>query len=181
MFAFPSFFLSLFLVITLGRNLLAILLAIGIPGWAGYARLVRGQVLGMRNGEMVEAARALGAPKAHIARRYLMPNVSNSLLVALAFGIPFDLAVMAGLSLFGIGLAPPLPSFGNMIAQSGTDVLGYPWLLYFPVAIFAVILLSFLLVADGLQEALDPKAGDGGRRRRSRPRWRSLGASKGRM
>lgn len=168
MFAIPSFFLSLFLVLTLGRNILALLLAIGIVGWAGYARLVRGLVLGMRHGEMVEAARAFGASRAHIARRYLMPNVTNSLLVALAFGVPFDLIVMAGLSLFGVGLRPPLPSFGSMIAQSMSDVLGFPWLLYFPVAIFAVILLSFLLVADGLQEALDPKAGDGGRRRRSR-------------
>lgn len=175
MFAFPNYFLSLFLVITLGRSLLPILLAIAIPGWAGYARLVRGLVLGMRNGEMVEAARAFGASTAHIARRYLLPNVTNSIFVAIAFGVPFDLLVMASLSLVGLGLRPPLPSFGNMIAQAGQNVLGYPWLLYFPAAIFAVILLSFLFVADGLQEALDPKAGDAGRARRARRLWLGLG------
>ena len=164
MFAFPTFFLDLILVVTLGRGTAPILLAIGIVGWAGYARLIRGLVLGMRNGEMVEAARALGATQAHIARRYLWPNVTNSMLVALAFGIPGDLLVMGALSLFGLGPRPPLPSFGNMIAQAGGNVLGYPWLLYFPAGIFAVILLGFLFVADGLQEALNPKADEGGRR-----------------
>jgi peptide/nickel transport system permease protein len=166
MFAIPQFFLSLFLVVAMGRTVWPILLAIGIPGWAQYARLVRGLVLGMRNGEMVEAARAFGASRAHIARRYLLPNVSNSMLVQIAFGIPVDLTVMAGLSVVGLGLRPPLPSFGNMIAQAGANVLGYPWLMYFPAAIFAVILLSFLFVADGLQEALNPRAEDGGRRAR---------------
>jgi peptide/nickel transport system permease protein len=159
MFAFPSFFLNLILVVTLGRGTAPILLAIGVVGWAGYARLIRGLVLGMRNGEMVEAARALGATQAHIARRYLLPNVTNSMLVALAFGIPGDLLVMGALSLFGLGPRPPLPSFGNMIAQAGGNVLGYPWLLYFPAGIFAVTLLGFLFVADGLQEALNPKGG----------------------
>ena len=168
MFAFPNYFLSLFLVVAMGRSLLPILLAIASPGWAGYARLVRGLVLGMRNGEMVEAARALGATQRHIARKYLLPNVTNSIFVAIAFGVPFDLLVMASLSLVGLGLRPPLPSFGNMIAQAGANVLGYPWLMYFPAAIFAVILLAFLFVADGLQEALDPKAGEGGRVPRSR-------------
>jgi ABC-type dipeptide/oligopeptide/nickel transport system permease subunit len=159
MFTIPSFFLALILVTTLGRGMLPILLAIGLVGWAGYARLIRGLVLGMRNGEMAEAARALGATKRHIARRYLLPNTTSSMLVALAFGIPFDLILMGALSLLGMGLRPPAPSFGNMIAQAGMNVLGYPWLLYFPAGIFAVVLLSFLFMADGLQEALNPKGG----------------------
>jgi len=159
MFAFPTYFLDLILVVKLGRGMVPILLAIGITGWAGYARLIRGLVLGMRNGEMVEAAHALGATQGHIARRYLFPNVMSSMAVALAFGIPGDLTVMAGLSVVGMGLRPPLPSFGNMIAQAGSNALGYPWLLIFPAGIFAITLLSFLFVADGLQEALDPKGG----------------------
>lgn len=159
MFAFPTYFLDLILVVKFGRGMIPILMAIGITGWAGYARLIRSLVLGMRNGEMVEAAKALGASQAHIARRYLLPNVINSMLVALAFGIPGDLTVMAGLSVVGMGLRPPLPSFGNMIAQAGGNILGYPWLLYFPAGIFAITLLAFLFVADGLQEALNPKGG----------------------
>lgn len=159
MFAFPTYFLDLILVVTLGRGMIPILIAIGITGWASYARLIRGLVLSMRNGEMVEAARALGASWTHIARRYLLPNVMSNMLVALAFGIPADLTIMAALSLVGLGLLPPLPSFGNLIAQAGPNVLGYPWLLYFPAGIFAITLLAFLFVADGLQEALDPKGG----------------------
>ncbi|QDP94642.1 ABC transporter permease [Microlunatus elymi] len=159
MFAFPTYFLDLILVVTLGRGMFPIMIAIGITGWASYARLIRGLVLSMRNGEMVEAARALGASWPHIARRYLLPNSISNMLVALAFGIPADLVIMAALSLVGLGLLPPLPSFGNLIAQAGANVLGYPWLLYFPAGIFAITLLSFLFVADGLQEALDPKGG----------------------
>lgn len=160
MFAFPTYFLDLILVTKLGRGMGPILLAIGITGWAGYARLIRSLVLGMRNGEMVESAEALGASRWYIMRHYLWPNVMNSMLVSLAFGIPSDLTVMAGLSVVGMGLRPPMPSFGNMIAQAGGYVLGYPWLLYFPAGIFAITLLSFLFVADGLQEALNPRGGN---------------------
>ncbi|MCY0875702.1 MAG: ABC transporter permease [Firmicutes bacterium] len=159
MFAFPTFFMDLILVTKFGRGMGPILFAIGITGWAGYARLIRSLVLGMRNGEMVEAARALGATQPHIMRKYLFPNVMNNMIVALAFGIPGDLTVMAGLSVVGMGLRPPLPSFGNMIAAAGSNMLGYPWLMYFPAGIFALTLLAFLFVADGLQEALNPKGG----------------------
>lgn len=159
MFAFPAFFLDLILVAKFGLGMMPILMAIGITGWAGYARLIRALVLSLRNGEMVEAARALGGTPFHIMRRYLLPNVLNNMAVALAFGIPGDLTITAGLSVVGMGLKPPMPSFGNMVAQAGAQILGYPWLLYFPAGIFAITLLSFLFVADGLQEALDPRGG----------------------
>lgn len=160
MFAFPTYFFDLLLVVKFGRGMGPILLAIGVTGWAGYARLIRSLVLNMRSGDMVEAARALGASPIHIARRYLLPNVVSSMVIALAFGIPSDLTVQAALSIVGMGLAPPMPSFGNMISQAGQNVLGYPWMMYFPAGIFAITLLSFLFVADGLQEALSPKGGN---------------------
>ncbi|WP_238323013.1 ABC transporter permease [Gorillibacterium massiliense] len=160
MMTLPGFLFALILVVMLGRGYWSLILAIGIPGWAGYARLIRSLVLGMRNGEMVEAATALGASQMHIARKYMLPNVIGSMGVALAFGIPGDLAQIAGLSIFGMGLQPPIPSFGNMIAQASDSILGFPWLLYFPAGIFAMTLLSFLFVADGLQEAFSPKGGN---------------------
>ncbi|MFC7677422.1 ABC transporter permease [Paenibacillus sp. GCM10028914] len=159
MMTLPGFLFALILVIMLGRGYWSLILAIGIPGWAGYARLIRSLVLGMRNSEMVEAARAMGASQFHIAKRYMLPNVIGSMGVALAFGIPGDLTQIAGLSIFGMGLQPPIPSFGNMIAQASENILGFPWLLYFPAGIFAITLLSFLFVADGLQEAFSPKGG----------------------
>lgn len=160
MMTLPGFLFALILVIMLGRGYLSLILAIGIPGWAGYARLIRSLVLGMRDGEMVEAARALGASQWHIARRYMLPNVIGSMAVSLAFGIPGDLTQIAGLSIFGMGLRPPIPSFGSMIAQASENILGFPWLLYFPAGVFAITLLSFLFVADGLQEAFSPKGGN---------------------
>ncbi|MDI9259475.1 ABC transporter permease [Alicyclobacillus sendaiensis] len=159
MFALPSFFFALILMVLLGKGIFPMILAIGIPGWAGYARLIRSLVLAMRNGEMVEAARALGASQWHIARKYMFPNVVGSMVVSLAFGIPYDLTAQAGLSIVGMGLNPPMPSFGNMLAQAGANILGFPWLLYFPAGVFAITLLSFLFVADGLQEAFNPKGG----------------------
>jgi peptide/nickel transport system permease protein len=158
-FAFPAYFLDLILVVKFGRGLGPIIFAIAVTTWAGYARLVRGLVLGMRNGEMVEAARALGASNRQIMQKYLFPNVVNSMVIALAFGIPSDLTVQAALSIVGMGLNPPLPSFGNMVAAAGGNILGYPWLLYYPAGIFGITLLSFLFVADGLQEALNPRGG----------------------
>ncbi len=160
MMTLPGFLFALILVILLGRGYLSLILAIGIPGWAGYARLIRSLVLGMRDGEMVEAARALGASQGHIAKKYMLPNVIGSMAVSLAFGIPGDLIQIAGLSIFGMGLRPPIPSFGSMIAQASENILGFPWLLYFPAGIFAITLLSFLFVADGLQEAFSPKGGN---------------------
>lgn len=158
--AFPTFFFDLLLVVKFGRGMGPILMAIGITGWAGYARLIRGLVLSMRNGDMVEAATALGASQMHIARRYLLPNVMNQMAVSLAFGIPNDLTVMAGLSIVGMGLRPPMPSFGNLVAQAGSMMLGFPWMMYFPAGIFALTLLSYLFMADGLSEALNPRGGD---------------------
>ena len=158
-FAFPAYFLDLILVVKFGRGMGPIIFALAVTGWAGYARLIRGLVLGMRNGEMVEAARALGSSNGHIMQKYLFPNVVNSMVIALAFGIPSDLTVQAALSVVGMGLNPPLPSFGNMIAAAGGNILGYPWLLYYPAGIFAITLLSFLFVADGLQDALNPRGG----------------------
>ncbi|GGI98473.1 peptide ABC transporter permease [Alicyclobacillus cellulosilyticus] len=160
MYAFPSYFLNLILVVKFGRGLLPILFAIGITGWAGYARLIRSLVLSLRNSDMVEAARALGASPVHIARKYVFPNVMTNMVVALAFGIPYDLTAQAALSVVGLGPAPPMPSFGNLVANANANILGYPWLLYFPAGIFALTLLSFQFVADGLQEALNPKGGN---------------------
>ncbi|WP_067620204.1 ABC transporter permease [Alicyclobacillus acidiphilus] len=159
MFALPSFFFALILSVLLGKGLFPMILAIGVPGWAGYARLIRSLVLSMRNGEMVEAARALGASQTHIAARYMFPNVVGSMVVSLAFGIPADLTAQAGLSIVGMGLNPPMPSFGNMLANASSNILGFPWLLYFPASIFAITLLAFLFVADGLQEAFNPRGG----------------------
>lgn len=157
MFAFPSYFLNLILVVDLGRGLFPIFLSIGVTQWAGYARLVRGLVLTVKDGEMAEAARSLGAKPAYIARYYLMPNILGSIIVSLSFGMPYAMTQDAALSVVGMGLRPPMPSFGNLLNAGTGAILGYPWLLYFPSAVFGLTLLAFLFVGDGLQDALNPK------------------------
>lgn len=157
MFAFPSYFLNLILVVSLGRGLFPIFLSIGITQWAGHARLIRGLVLSLKNGEMVEAARSLGATKFHTARYYLLPNIMGSVIVSLSFSLPTAMTLDAALSVVGLGLQPPMPSFGNLMTAGGQNILGFPWMLYFPAAVFALTLLSFLFVGNGLQTALNPK------------------------
>ncbi|WP_274651004.1 ABC transporter permease [Paenibacillus humicola] len=157
MFAFPSYFLNLILVVSLGRGLFPIFLSIGITQWAGHARLIRGLVLTLKNGEMVEAARSLGATRFHIARHYLLPNIIGSVIVSLSFSLPTAMTLDAALSVVGLGLQPPMPSFGNLMTAGGQNILGFPWMLYFPAGVFALTLLSFLFVGNGLQLALNPK------------------------
>ncbi|MCL6632436.1 MAG: ABC transporter permease [Alicyclobacillus herbarius] len=157
MFAFPAYFLNLILVIDLGRGLLPIFISIGITQWSGYARLIRGLVLSLRGGEMVEAAISLGATKRHIALHYLFPNIIGSVIVSLSLGIPYALIQDAGLSVVGLGLRPPMPSFGNLVTTGAADMMGYPWLLVFPAVLFAITLLAFLFVGNGLQEAFNTK------------------------
>jgi len=157
MFAFPAYFLNIILVVDLGRGLFPIFLSIGVTQWSGYARLIRGLVISQKNGEMVEAARSLGATQSHIARHYLLPNIIGSIIVSLSFGLPNAMIQDAALSVVGMGLRPPMPSFGNLLSAGGSNFLGFPWLLYCPAAIFALTLLSFLFVGNGLQEALNPK------------------------
>lgn len=159
MYSFPAYFLNLILVVTLGHGLFPIFLSIGITQWAGHARLVRGLVLSVRESEMAEAARSIGAPGYHIARRYMWPNITGPVIINIAMSFPFAMTQDAGLSVVGMGLQPPKPSFGNLVAAGSQNVLVFPWLLYIPSGIFGLTLLSFYLVGNGLQDALNPKGG----------------------
>lgn len=157
MFAFPSLLFNIVLVAALGRGLLVIFIAIGVTRWTGLARLVRGQVLALKQMEYVLAARASGATGWDIILRYLLPNAAGPIIVTLALGIPANMMVESALSLIGMGVAPPMPSWGALIATYQNAVLSYPHLLLFPAATFAITLLSFTYLGDGLSEALDPR------------------------
>ncbi|MEQ2129729.1 ABC transporter permease [Caldanaerobacter subterraneus KAk] len=160
MFALPSFLLSLVLVVVLGRSLFTILLAIGITGWAGMARLVRGQVLSIRQNEYIEAAKALGASNFDIVFRYVIPNSVGPIFVALSFNIPGAMIMESGLSLIGLGVLPPMPSWGGLIALGNRYILSYPHLILFPALSFAITILAFTFFGDGLRDAFDPKYGE---------------------
>jgi ABC-type dipeptide/oligopeptide/nickel transport system permease subunit len=156
-YGFPSFLLSIILVILLGHNIGAVLVAVAATSWVGMARVVRGQVMTVRQSEYVEAARAMGASWWQILRRYVLPNSLGPVFVAAAFGIPANMMVESALSLVGLGLQPPTPSWGAIINEGQKAVFSYPYLLIYPTVLFAITLLSFTYLGDGLRDALDTR------------------------
>jgi len=158
MFSFPTFLFNVILVTVLGHGLFTIFLAIGLTNWAGLARLVRGQILALKQAEYVEAARALGATDGHIIGKYLLPNTLGPIIISFMMGIPWTMITESALSLIGMGLQPPMPSFGNLLNNGSGAMLGFPHLLIWPAGVFALILLSFNFVGDGLNDAFNPKS-----------------------
>jgi ABC-type dipeptide/oligopeptide/nickel transport system permease subunit len=157
LFVFPSYLLIIILVTVFGRSELTIFVAIGISSWVGTARLVRAEVLRLRVREFVEAGRAMGANGPTIALRYILPNALGPLLVSLSFGIPGAIIAEAGLALLGLGVQPPTPSWGTMIQEGQQWVLVSPHLLIWPVGLFALTMLAFTWIGDGLRDAFDPQ------------------------
>jgi peptide/nickel transport system permease protein len=156
LFVFPSYLLIIILVTVFGRNPVSIFVAIGISSWVTAARLMRAEVLALRVREFVEAGRAMGAGGWTIAIRYILPNAVGPLLVSLSFGIPAAIIAEAGLALLGLGVQPPTPSWGTMI-QEGTEwVLVAPHMLLWPGILFALTMLAFTWVGDGLRDAFSP-------------------------
>lgn len=158
MYSFPTFLFQVIMVTVLDRNLFSIALAIGLVGWAGLARMVRGQVLALKQVEYVEAAKAMGAKDSHVIIKYLLPNAMGPIIISFMMGIPWAMMSESGLSLLGLGLRPPMPSFGNLLNTGNGMIMGFPHLLIWPVVVFALVLLSFNFVGDGLRDALDPKS-----------------------
>jgi ABC-type dipeptide/oligopeptide/nickel transport system permease subunit len=157
MFVFPSYLLMIIFVTVFGRNELTIFLAIGISSWVGTARLVRAEVLRLKNQEFVEAGKAMGASGATIALRYIMPNAWGPLLVSLSFGIPGAIMAESGLALLGLGVQPPTPSWGSMIQDGLQWVLVSPHLILAPTILFTLTMLAFTWIGDGLRDAFDPQ------------------------
>lgn len=155
--SFPAFLLNVILATTFGPSLGTIVLALSITGWTGYARLVRGQVLALKNQEYVHAARTLGAPESHIIIRYVLPNILGPVAVALSFGIPGAMMQEAALSLIGVGIRPPAPSWGNLISLGIGKMRGFPHLAIWPTLFFSLTLLAFTWMGDGLQEIFNAK------------------------
>jgi peptide/nickel transport system permease protein len=156
-FAFPPLLFAILIVSALGPSLLNILIALTIVGWPEMTRLVRAQVLSLREKEFVEAARASGARKFRIILRYILPNTINSILVQSSMKIGRVIISEATLSFLGIGIQPPMPSWGSMINQSYEYMRTEPQLVLIPGMGLAVIVLAFNFAGEGLRDALDPQ------------------------
>ena len=153
--AFPSLLLLIAMAAAVKPSLPVICLVIGLVGWAGMARLVRGQVLVVRALDYVQAARALGASDARLVTRHILPNVLAPVIVATTLGIGGAIMAEAALSFVGLGAQPPTPSWGAMVAE-GRDLLRVaPWVSLFPGLAIGVAVLGLNLLGDGLRDALD--------------------------
>lgn len=160
MYAFPSYLLTVILVVVMGRSTGAVILAISIGSWVGQARLARAQTLKIKSFGYVEAGRSMGAGGTTTTIRYILPNALGPLLVATSFGIPAAIAAEAGLAILGLGVAPPTPSWGGMIIDGYHDVIGRPFLIIWPLLLFGLTLLAFTFVGDGLRDAFDTSEED---------------------
>ncbi len=157
MLAFPGILLALVVIAVLGPNLVSAMIAVGISAMPVYLRVVRGSVLSVREREYVEAARVLGARDARILARHIFPNVLAPVIVLATLGIPNAIIAGAALSFLGLGVKPPTPDWGAMLAQ-GRDFLSTAWWLStFPGLAIVITVLSINLLGDGLRDALDPR------------------------
>ena len=155
--AFPGLLLAIALVAVLGPSLANVLFALTIIGWVGYARLVRGQVLRARELEYVQAARALGARTPRILWTHVIPTAIPTVVVQSSLGMGGAIIGEAALSFLGLGVQPPMPSWGTMLNGGRAHLLDAPHLTIFPGLAIALLVLGFNFLGDGLRDAMDPK------------------------
>jgi peptide/nickel transport system permease protein len=154
--ALPGILLAIAFAAFLGPGFQNLVLALSIGGWAGYARLVRAQVMAVKEREFVEAARALGASGPRIFFRHILPNMLQPLLVQAAIGMGGVILAEATLSFLGLGIPAPAPSWGSMLNDSRSHLFDSPHLVVFPALAMALAVLSFNFLGDALRDYLDP-------------------------
>lgn len=155
--ALPGILLAIAFAAFLGPGFLNLVLALAIGGWAGYARLVRAQVLAAREREYVDAARALGASGLRIFFRHILPNILQPILVQAAIGMAGVILAEATLSFLGLGIPAPAPSWGAMLNDARAHLFDSPHLVLFPAAAVAGAVLGFNFLGDALRDQLDPR------------------------
>lgn len=142
---------------TVGTNLISIFIVFALLYWVGMARMVRSQILMLKESEYVTAARALGAKNGRIIKKHLLTNCIGTLIVTTTLQIPSSIFTESYLSFLGLGVAVPLPSLGSLASDAINGINTYPYLLFIPAIVISLIILSFNLLGDGLRDAFDPK------------------------
>jgi len=156
--AFPGILLAIAFVAFLGPGLSNLILALIIGGWVGYARLVRAQVLAAREREYVEAARALGATDWRILVRHILPNIMQPVIVQAAIGMAGAILAEGTMSFLGLGVPPPVPSWGAMLNDGRSHLFDSPHVILFPAAAVMLAVLAFNFVGDAMRDYLDPRS-----------------------
>jgi peptide/nickel transport system permease protein len=155
--AFPTLLLAMALVTILQPSMWVIILVIGLVYWTWIARVIYGQVLGLRRRDFITAAQAIGAGRWRILGQHLLPQLTPTIIVWGTLGIATNVMLEASLSYLGIGVQPPTPTWGGMIQQAQSFYRTAPWLLVFPGLAIMLTVLAFNLLGDGLRDALDPR------------------------
>ncbi|MFL6386664.1 MAG: ABC transporter permease [Terriglobales bacterium] len=156
--SFPGILLAIAFVAFLGPGIFNLILALCIGGWVGYARLVRAQVLAVKEKEFVEAARALGASDWRIVRRHILPNIIQPVIVQAAIGMAGAVLAEATMSFLGLGVPPPTASWGSMLNDGRAHLFDAPHLVLFPALAVMLAVLSFNFIGDALRDYMDPRS-----------------------
>ena len=157
-YALPFTIFVILLMVFFGRNIILLFIAIGAVEWLTMARIVRSQIMTLKKMEFIEAARSLGYGHSRIIFRHLLPNALGPIIVYATLTIPAVMLLEAFLSFLGLGVQPPMSSWGTLIKDGAEKMEEYPWLLQFPAAMFSLTLLSLNFLGDGLRDALDVRS-----------------------
>jgi peptide/nickel transport system permease protein len=156
-FAFPYVLFAVVLIAVMGKGFQNVFIAIGILGWPSIARVFRSSIFGVKENEYVDAARAMGASTRRILFRHIMPNAISPIIVVATMSVGGAILTEAALSFLGMGVQPPTPSWGGMLSEARSYLFTAPWLMLYPgIAIISTV-LAFVLLGDGLRDALDVK------------------------
>ena len=157
LYSLPFIFFVILMVVFFGRSMVIIFIAIGFTEWLDMARIVRGQTLSLKRQEFVQAAEALGATRAGILKRHIIPNTLGPVVVFVTLLVPKAILLESLLSFLGLGVQEPLTSLGLLIAEGASNMRGAAWLLIYPAITLTAILFALNFLGDGLRDALDPK------------------------
>lgn len=160
-FAFPTLLLLIAIMAVVSPGLVSLFVTLGVVGWAAMARLVRAQVLSIKEREYVQAARSSGAGHPAIILRHILPGCISPLLVVYTMGLGMTVMAEASLSFLGLGVQPPSASWGRMISSGIAFMRTAPWLTLFPGLLLTITVCSFNLIGDGMRDALDPRSAPG--------------------
>ncbi|MBV9577691.1 MAG: ABC transporter permease [Chloroflexi bacterium] len=155
--AFPAILIALLLAVTLGPSFTTVVLAISLLGWAGYARLIRGEVLKLRNADFVLQARIIGCSPLRIMVTHVFPNVVNPLLILATLSVGLVILIESALSYLGAGIPPPTPTWGSMVSDGRGLIDTAWWISFFPGLAIGMVVLSGNFLGDWLRDRLDPR------------------------
>ncbi|MEX0962071.1 MAG: ABC transporter permease [Simkaniaceae bacterium] len=157
LYSLPQLLITILLMVILGNGITTIIIALTITGWINMARIIRGQILSIKQNDYILAAQIMGAHPFRILLRHFIPNISGSIITTVTLTIPTAIFMEAFLSFLGLGVQAPIASWGTMASDGLNAMRYYPWRLFFPATFISLTILTFNLLGDGLRDAFDPR------------------------